>query len=72
MKIEGEGMNKPLLREKMKVFIVSEVAAFDPDRVVAIFDSEQKAQHFVEDNTRDDNSGVSQSHYYYIDEWEVM
>ena len=49
----------------MKVFIVSEVAAFEPDRVVAIFDSEQKAQHFVEDNT-----GERISHY--IDEWEVM
>lgn len=52
----------------MKVFVVSEVAAFEPETVVAIFDSEQKAQHFVEDNTGDDNSGVS----HYIDEWEVM
>ena len=52
----------------MKVFIVSEVDAFEPDGVVAIFDSEQKAQHFVEDNTRDDNSRVS----HYIDEWEVV
>lgn len=55
----------------MKVFIVSEKYGFEPETVVAIFDSEQKAQHFVEDNTPDDNSGVSQSHYY-IDEWEVM
>ena len=52
----------------MKVFIVSEVAIHEEERVVAIFDSEQKAEHFVEDSTRDDNSGVS----HYIEEWEVM
>ena len=52
----------------MKVFIVSEMALHEEERVVGVFDCYQKAQHFVEDNTRDDSWRVS----HYIEEWEVM
>lgn len=52
----------------MKVFIVSEKALHEEERVVGVFDSYEKAQYFVEDNTTDESWRVS----HYIEEWEVM
>jgi hypothetical protein len=52
----------------MKVFIVSEIALHEEERVVAVFDCYQKAQHFVEDNTTDESWRVTHN----IEEWEVM
>lgn len=52
----------------MKVFIVSEMALHEEERVVGVFDSYEKAKHFVEDNTTDESWRVS----HHIDEWEVM
>lgn len=38
------------------------------ERVAAVFDSYEKAQHFVEDHTTDESWRVSHD----IEEWEVM
>lgn len=50
----------------MKIFIITEVFLHEEERVVAVFDSYEKARDFVIDNRRDDFK-VS----YFIDEWEV-
>jgi|DEB0MinimDraft_4_1074332.scaffolds.fasta_scaffold515246_1 hypothetical protein len=52
----------------MKVFIVSERVLHEDERVAAVFDSYEKAQHFVEDHTTDESWRVSHD----IEEWEVM
>ena len=52
----------------MKVFIVSEMALHEEARVVGVFDSYEKAQYFVEDNTTDESWRVS----HHIEEWGVM